>query len=235
MRTAARMIGGVEVHRHRKGDANAKPPFVVVEPAKQRAAMELLEEQVFSAKPFSFPPELYNYLASPRWIHWGTSLTDRVDYPVHQIILSWQGYILSQLLSSTTLTRLHDAELKLPADKDAFTAAELIQRLTRSIYAELEQLKPAEFTNRKPAISSLRRNLQRYYLQKLAPLAMGDAPAPADCQTIAYSQLAGLEVRIKNVLANQQLKLDDYTRSHLEETAARIRKVMDASLELKRP
>ena len=47
-------------------------PFVVVEPAKQREALALLEEQVFSDKPFQFPPDLYNHLAATRWSHWGS-------------------------------------------------------------------------------------------------------------------------------------------------------------------
>ena len=57
-----------------------------------------------------------------------------------------------------------------------------------------------EFTNRKPAISSLRRNLQRDYLKRLSQLAMGDADAPQDCQTVAYAELSALEGRINNVL-----------------------------------
>ena len=36
-------------------------------------ALTLLEEQVFSDKPFQFPPDLYNHLAASRWNHWGTT------------------------------------------------------------------------------------------------------------------------------------------------------------------
>ncbi len=235
MDSAARMIGGVEVYRHHKGDKDAKPPFVVVPADRQREALKLLEEQVFSDKPFDFPPDLYNHLASPRWIHWGTTLTDRVDYPVHRVISIWQEYILGRLLSSLTLARLYDSELKVPSDQDAFTTAELIQRLTRTIFAELDDLKPADYTNRKPAISSLRRNLQRSLLERLSNLAMGNSGAPDDCQTIAYAELTALEGRIQDVLKNDQLKLDDYSRAHLVESAARVRKVLDASLQLSRP
>ena len=55
------------VNRGHKGDANGQAPFVVVDADKQREALALLEEQVFSDKPFQFPPELYNHLASTRW------------------------------------------------------------------------------------------------------------------------------------------------------------------------
>ncbi len=63
---------------------------------------------------------------------------------------------------------------------------------------------------------------------------MGDSHPPADCQTVAYAEFEALEGRIKQVLAGKA-ELDTYTRSHLIELAARIRKVLDARLELKRP
>ena len=232
---AARYVGGVYVNRDHKGDKNARPPFVVVEAANQRAALKLLEEQVFSDKPFSFPPELYNHLAASRWSHWGTSDRDRVDYPAHEVIAMWQDRVLSQLLSSLTLERLHDSELKVAANQDAFTTAELLSRLTTAIFAELETVKPAEYTNRKPAISSLRRNLQRSYLRRLANMALGHTTAPEDCQTVAYFVLQELEGRMKKLLARDEVKLDVYSRAHLSESAARIGKVVEARFTLTRP
>jgi hypothetical protein len=236
MFVASRNIGGIYVNRDHKGDANGRAPFVIVPADKQREALTLLEEQVFNDKPFQFPPELYNYLAASRWSHWGVSEQPRLDYKVHEVIEIWQDRVLSQLLSSLTLTRLHDSELKVPADQDAFTAAELIERLTKAVYAELDQLnQPAQYTNRKPAISSLRRNLQRNYMKRLAQMAMTGSGAPEDCQTIAFAELTSLEGKINAVLANQQVQLDSYTRAHLTETASRIHKAIDAQLSLTAP
>ncbi len=231
---ASRFVGGLYVTRSHKGDANGQPPFVVVDAAKQREALGLVEEQVFSDKPFQFPPALYNHLAASRWNHWGTDVPLRTDYPVHEVIALWQERILSQLLSPLTLERLHDSELKVPADQDALTTAELLSRLTKAIYAEVDKLPEGEFTNRKPAISSLRRNLQRIYLKRLAALAISDSGAPQDCQTLAYAELTGLESRIGNLLKANP-KLDDYSRAHLDETASRIHKVVDARLQLSKP
>ena len=231
---ASRFVGGLYVTRSHKGDANGQPPFVVVDAAKQRKALTLVEEQVLSDKPFQFPPALYNHLAASRWNHWGTDVPLRTDYPVHEVIALWQERILSQLLSPLTLERLHDSELKVPADQDALTTAELLQRLTKAIYAEVDKMPEGEFSNRKPAISSLRRNLQRIYLKRLAALAMNDSGAPQDCQTLAYAELNGLESRITNLLKANP-KLDDYSRAHLDESASRIRKVVDARLQLTRP
>ena len=231
---AARYVGGLSISRSHKGDAKAKPPLEVVSAEKQREAIKMLEEQLFSEKPFDFPPELYNHLAASHWNHWGTSFLDRPDYPVHEVVSMWQDRVLSHLMSSLTLSRLYDSELKVPADEDAFTTAELLERLTKVIFSETDEIEEGEYTNRKPAVSSIRRNLQRIYLKRLAYLAMYSSSAPKDCQSLAHSQLIALEGRIQNVLKGN-IKLDSYTKSHFEESASRIRKVIDARLELLTP
>jgi len=240
MHFASRFVGGVYMHRSHKGDEDASAPFVIVEPARQRAAMDLVAERIFNDEPFQFPPELYNHLASSHWSHWGSNVPLRQDYAAHETIAMWQDRILSQLLSSLTLTRLHDSELKIPDDEDAFTTAELLDRLTSAIFSELDNL-PAEeeFTNRKPAISSLRRSLQRRFISRMANLAMGEAGAPADCQTVAYLELQQLADTIDQWLDKAKpdgdLNLDTYTQAHLVETSRRIQKVLDADFELSRP
>ncbi|MEX0677200.1 MAG: zinc-dependent metalloprotease [Pirellulales bacterium] len=234
MHFASRFVGGVYVTRAHKGDPNAQAPFVVVEPARQREALALVEEQVFSDKPFQFPPELYNHLASSRWSHWGMEIPVRTDFPVHEVISMWQDRILAQMLSSLTLERLHDTELQVPADQDALTTPELLGRLTKAIFSEVDKMPDGQYTNRQPAISSLRRNLQRSYLKSLSQLAMGKTQAPQDCQTVAYSELAALEGRI-NELLKRDAKLDTYSRAHLEESASRIHRVLDARFSLTTP
>jgi hypothetical protein len=226
---ASRYIGGLYVSRSHKGDEKAPKPLEVVPAEKQRAALGLLEEQVFSDKPFNFPPDLYNQLAASKWDHWGTQVAERGDYPAHDIILMWQDRIVSKLLSPLTLSRLHDSELKVANDADALTAAELLERLTKAVYSEVDTTKEGEFTNRKPAISSLRRNLQRAYLRRISQLALGETSAPEDCQTVAYAELGKLKSRIDS-LVGSQVKLDSYTRAHLQETSARIAKVVDARM-----
>ncbi len=222
------------MNRSHKGDAKAPEPYVVVDAKKQREALELLEQHVFNDTPFQFPPALYNHLAASHWDHWGSEIPIRDDYPAHEVIAMWQERILSQLLSSLTLSRLYDSELKVPADQDAFTTAELIHGLTSAIFSEVDKPPAGEFTNRKPAISSVRRNLQRIYLKRISELAMGNTDAPQDCQTVAYVELKQLAERINKLLADK-VKLDDYTRDHLTETSNRIAKVLEAHLQLRAP
>ncbi|HEX4413359.1 MAG TPA: zinc-dependent metalloprotease, partial [Lacipirellulaceae bacterium] len=226
---ASRYIGGLYVSRSHKGDAKAAKPLEIVPAERQRAALELLEQQVFNDKPFNFTPEMYNQLAASHWDHWGTQTVERSDYPAQEVILMWQDRILSKLLSSLTLARLHDSEFKTPTGTDALTTAELIEGLTKSVYSEVDSTKEGEYTNRKPAISSLRRNLQRSYLRRVSQLAMGETFAPQDCQTVAYAELGKLKTRIDS-LVNGQVKLDSYSKDHLQETSTRIAKVLDARM-----
>ncbi|MGC4002409.1 MAG: zinc-dependent metalloprotease [Pirellulales bacterium] len=227
----ARNVGGIEISRSHKGDKDGKAPFIVVDAKTQRDSLDLLGEHVFSDKPFNFPPALYNYLAATRWSHWGLKLPARTDYAIHDTVAMWQDRVLSQLLSPLTLERLYDSELRVASDKDAFTTAELLRKLTGTIYSELDTVKEGEFTDRKPAVSSLRRNLQRNYLERLGNIALGKTDAPNDCRSLARLELTKLDKSIKGTL-DKDLKLDSYSRAHLLEASAYIEKVMDAKIDL---
>ncbi|HEX3658752.1 MAG TPA: zinc-dependent metalloprotease [Pirellulales bacterium] len=231
---ASRFVGGVEVNRDHRGEPKERAPFVVIAADKQREALKLVEEKMFSDKPLEFPPELYNHLAATRWYHWGITMPMRTDFAVHEVIAMWQDRVLDHLLSPLTLDRLYDSELKVPAKDDAFTTAELFSRLTKSIFTELDNLKPGNYTNREPAVSSLRRNLQRIYVKRLSNIALGQGGAPEDCQSLAYAELVGLEKRLDEALAKKD-KLDSYTQAHLQETRDRVHKVLDARLTFSRP
>jgi hypothetical protein len=231
---AARVVGGCDVSRSHRGDKDAKPPFVLWPADKQRGALDLLQEQVFSDKPFQFSPDLYKSLGSTNWNHWGMPSSRRKDYPAHEQISIWQDRILDLLLSPDTLTRMHDNELKTAPAEDLVTTAELVDRLSKAIFSELETVKEGDFSNRSPAIPSLRRNLQRSYLSTLGNLALGRRPAPNDCQTVAYAELASLEAKMRQLLKSNA-KLDTYSRAHLEESADRIQKVRDARFTLNSP
>ncbi|QDT67710.1 hypothetical protein MalM25_06120 [Planctomycetes bacterium MalM25] len=224
---ASRYVGGLYVSRSHKGDDNAAEPFALVAADRQREALDLVSEEMFSDKPFEISPEVYNKLTPSRWSHWGEGSTTRIDYPVHRTILLLQDRTLDQLLGSLTLTRLHDNELKIDPEEDALTVAELLTKLTDSIFAEVKDFEEGgEYTNRKPLISSLRRNLQRSYLARLAKLALDRTSAPEDCQTLAYAELRDLKKAI-DLLLEDDPELDRYSEAHLSEASDRIEKVLD--------
>ncbi|TWT99387.1 hypothetical protein Pla108_03240 [Botrimarina colliarenosi] len=225
---ASRYVGGLYVSRSHKGDADAPDPFKLVDGKQQREALQLVSDQMFSDKPFDIPASLYNKMLPSRWSHWGADDTSRIDYPVHATIRLLQDRTLDQLMGSLTLTRLHDNEMKVAEDDaNAMTVADLLTTLSGSIFAELKDVKEdAEYTNRKPLVSSLRRNLQRSYLARLARLALDRTSAPEDCQTLAYAELADLKKEIDLVLEDEP-KLDRYSEAHLREASDRIRKTLE--------
>jgi hypothetical protein len=63
----------------------------------------------------------------------------------------------------------------------------------------------------------------------VSQLALGETSAPEDCQTVAYAELGKLKARIDSLVGGP-VKLDSYTKAHLQETSARIAKVMDARM-----
>lgn len=235
MFVVSRLVGGVYVYRDHKADPNGRPPLAVVEPQRQRDAVKLLAEHVFAENACQFPPDLYKYLVASKWSHWGAEMDNRVDYPIHDAVLAWQDRIFEQLLSSLTLSRLIDSEFTVPPDQDAYTVAELVEQLSAAVFSETDRIREGgEFTNRKPAISSLRRALQERYVERLANLALGRYPAPPDARTVAYVELEALDARLRSVLEGKA-QLDRYTRAHLTETSARIRKVLESRLEVTAP
>ena len=91
-------------------------------------------------------------------------------------ILSMQLWTVNRLMSPDTLGTLYDGELRVAANKDALTVPELFKTLTAAICRELlvKDQPKGKFTNRKPYISSFRRNLQREYIAQLIELALDE-------------------------------------------------------------
>ncbi|MGQ0637372.1 MAG: zinc-dependent metalloprotease [Planctomycetaceae bacterium] len=239
----ARFPGGVYVHRDHKGDANARSPFKLVEAEKQREAMKLLVDAAFNV-PTLPPPDVLNALAATRWSHWGLREPSRLDYPIHETISRMQSRILFPLLSTSTLSRLHDNEAKQSADADAYTLAEHLRMLVDGIFTEWRDAPRAgQYDNRKPYVGSVRRNLQRVALKELAALVnappgaqfvflLSGGGVPEDARSLVRMYLADLDRQATTVLAAPDVKLDDYSRAHLLDSQERIRKALNAQMQV---
>ncbi len=251
---AARLVGGLYSSRSHRDDPQAKPPFQVVEATQQRKAIELLNEQIFSDTSYQFPPEFYNQLVSTRWLHWGADTVERQDYPVHEVVLKWQQRILEQLLDAKTLTRLADNAMKVGAKEDCFTTAELFRQLLDSIYSEIFEYKIGKNSDQGPAISSLRRNLQREALGEFLRLSLGGGRRsglivtrfgsslgiPPDARSLANFHLKRLLKQVTGILSENSKQekpvvIDDTSRAHLEDIQRRIEAVLDAEIVVSSP
>lgn len=205
-------VSGVPQHRL---------PFEPVPIEEQRQALETLQKYVFAEDALNFSPELLNKLAPSRWRHWGSSpRVGRLDFPIHDLVLLMQGSVLRDLLSGDRLSRLKDIELKTPEGK-ALTLPELFDTLQSDIWTEV--IKPK---GKPMKIASLRRGLQRQYLDILTGMVLRKENVPEDARTLAWYKLKQLDEKLKGVNSE-----DEYTKAHLLETRDRIEKVLNAPLQ----
>ncbi|MBE9057138.1 zinc-dependent metalloprotease [Sphaerospermopsis sp. LEGE 08334] len=213
-------IGGQSFYRVNPVDNKGRLPFVAVPVEKQRQALATLQEYVFDEEALKFSPKLLNKLVPSRWYHWGsTPVTGRLDFPVHDLVLFVQSAVLSDLLSGDRLTRIKDIELK-SKPGEALTLPEIFNTLQDGIWTEVLQPKG------KPEISSLRRGLQRQYVNFLTAMVLRKVDVPEDARTLAWYKLKQLNQQLKRVRSD-----DEYTKAHLLETRDRIEKALNAPLQ----
>ena len=226
-----RFVGGHITHRDHKGDPDERAPITPVDADKQRKALQYICDSMFAKDAFEFAPEIYKYLAVGRWRHWGSrDMRSDPEYPIHDRILQLQLWTLFDFMNPFTLSLIHDAEARLSPDTDALTIPELFNTLTATIFGEIKGKHSGKFTNRKPFISSVRRNLQHEFVQDLIDLALEDngGRSPQAARTQAWYRLRLLGADIVTLL-DSGIELDDYTAAHLIETRQRIKKALEAS------
>lgn len=218
-------IGGQSFHRDHAGESNGRLPFEPVHVEKQRQALATLQKYIFASNAFRFPPELLNKLAPSRWIHWGNEVAiNRLDYPIHDSIFWMQSLVLRELMSGDRLDRLRDIELKSKLGQ-ALTLPELFDNLQNGIWTEVVQPDGKSLN-----ISSLRRALQREYLNIMTGMVLRTKYVPEDARTLAWYKLRQLRDKLNKTLSKSG-KLDEYTKAHLEETRDRVNKALNAQLQ----
>lgn len=219
-------LGGATTSRDHRGDPAARPAFVAVPAERQREALAFLTEEGFGEQAYRFRPELLSRLAPDRWSHWGSASESRIDFPLHDWALAQEGSILAQLLDPAVLSRIRETELRVAPDTQAFALPELFATLGRDIWAEVTA-RPGQPRN----VSSVRRDLQRLYLNRLIGLVVNPAPGtPEDARTLARMTLTDLAGQLDRALARPSTELDLYTRAHLVDSRERIARALDAPI-----
>ena len=107
---------------------------------------------------------------------------------------------------------------------------ELFSSLTGAIWAEIgagAKTRPVKPRN----ITSVRRDVQRLYLNSLIQMAVSPAAGtPEDARALARASLVGLGADIDRALAVPRPDLDAYTRAHLADARERIARALDAQM-----
>jgi len=199
----------------------------------QREALNFVIRNAFYDEAFGLTPELLNKMTTEKWLDegsWSAALQDST-WPVHDRIMGIQSSVMTMLLNPTTLARVYDNEFRTPNEVDMITLPELLDSIQNSVWSELESPEVKRYTARQPLISSLRRNLQREFLDRIIDLTKPDdylGAASRPVSNLALMHLRGLQRIINSVLEDGVVQVDAYSKSHLEEAALRIGKVLDA-------
>jgi hypothetical protein len=225
-------LGGAATARDHRDDPGARPAVANVPAARQRAALAFLAEAGFGERAYRFRPALLSRLAADRWMHWGASpgADGRIDFPLHDWAITQQGSLLGQLLDPAVLARLRDAELRAAPGEATVGLPELFATLTGAIWAEVgagTRLGPGRPRN----IGSVRRDVQRLYLNALIQMTVSPSPGtPEDARALARATLVGLGRDIDRALAAPRPDMDAYTRAHLGDARDRLNRALDAQM-----
>ncbi len=230
----ANWVGGAFVNRDKKGDPGDRPPVEVVPAQRQRDALKYVIDTTFNDEAYGLSPKLLERMSVDKWLdgdgHFGMSA--EATWPIHDRILGIQSSALTLLMNPTTLRRVYDNELRLPAETETLTLPELLDTLTTAVWTELTLPCPDARNDRKPMISSLRRNLQREHLQRLLDLVLeesSDTAAHKPIGNLARMQLRAIKSRIEASLATCANKMDAYSAAHLIESQERVARALEAS------
>jgi hypothetical protein len=228
-------IGGRSLNRYHQGDTVDRLPLEPIPAETQRKALNLLQDQVFNADAFQFPPNLASKLPPSRWFHWGSfPAVQNVEYPLVNQVLLLQTLILSNLFTAERLQRLRDTAFLYP-DRETFSLTELFETLQQGIWIDTLKSNPA-------SIPLLQRRLQHQYLvlliNLLDPLSLQNSSslpdivvaiftygAPEEAGSIARYELQQLGLELRKALGRSS-KLDLESRSHLQDAYDRILQVL---------
>ena len=153
----SKFIGGVYVERSVIGQKGSKKPYTPVNYKDQKRAFKALDKYIFSSENYKIPSEIINFLARQRR---GFEFYSGPEDPkIHDLILSNQARILSQLMAPNTLQRLKDSELY----GNKYKLSEFMTDLNKSIFSEIDG-----------NIDSFRQNLQIIYTKRLVDIVSSD-------------------------------------------------------------
>jgi hypothetical protein len=174
---------------------------VVYEPvpvAKQRAAMEFLNQHIFK---------------TPAWLLDKELMKITGKQPL-DIISAQQSDVLSSLLNKSLLERLSEAEVM--DSSNSYKLTDFLNELRNYVWVELKNHKPVDV---------YRRSLQKLYVEKLkALIGRSGSTNTGDMVSVTKAHIKSLRSGIKTRL---QLPADDMTRYHLEDLLDRMNEMLD--------
>jgi hypothetical protein len=180
---------------------DGKKVYSAVTPDQQKKALQFLNEHAFHTPKSLIDPDILDRLESH-------GSADR--------ILAGQRSLLRMLLNESRLNRMSELASRTP--DGAYRPTDLMSGLHEGIWSELAQ-SPVE-------IDLYRRNLQRAYVDLLAP-TLDNPSTDSDLPALARAELERVSKEVKVVLdANRQTSA--IARVHLEDIKTRVEHALDA-------
>ena len=150
----------------------------------------------------------------------------RLDYNFNDKVFAIQNGLMESLTAPMLLARVREAESH---STEPYRLSEHMDRMTKAIWGEVGGGTAA-------AMKALdgpgtRRELQRAYVDRLAAMMVSPPQGlPDDARALARLQLTRIDGRCSRTLAGKE-PVGDYTRAHLMETRARIKRALEAGRE----
>jgi hypothetical protein len=191
-------------------------PLTPVSPDKQRAALKLLSDAVFSADSFRFSPEFLQRMGIDYLqVDWPNV---NPDFSLTARVQSLQAGALGLLLSDTVAARLLESEGKVNGNAQAFRLEELHAALHAAIWSELRTGQD---------IPLIRRNLQREHANRVATaLLRPSATMPADARALLRVEATALRAEL--VAAQRKSGYSKVAQAHLAQGLATLDEALRA-------
>jgi hypothetical protein len=224
---SARHVGGQILLRRvavsPAAEKGGPPPVTPVDPAVQRRALEVLDEQIFADGAFALPPQTLALLKADLLEDWNYEWRYASDFTLANRIAGLYDSALGTLLQPARLTRVLDNERRTAVKP--LTLPELFGHLEATAFGGL---KPGA------ELSQDRRTLQRLLVARLTKLAVApEQGTPAEAAQVAAATLRSIDKRIAGALPGAPSKAAaGYTRAHLEDLRARIRRTLEAGTQV---
>jgi hypothetical protein len=221
---ATKLVGGVRLNRLHKGQG--MEPMVPLSAAEQREAVDFVFEQFIDEGAVTPNGMLLNRAVQSMHLDFERGPSGARDVQIHNLVAGAQGTLISNLTSATRLIRMIDNEVRMPGGAEAYTVSELFGTITGRVWTELG--------HENVMVSSIRRNVQRAYVDRMSQIMLNDKPFasspdwPEDARSIARLDLTQVSEQIESALASGVA--DRTTRAHLMESHARIGQALSQSL-----
>jgi hypothetical protein len=220
---AAKYVGGTLTIR---ATASANQPLLVPVPAaQQRAALDVVINEIFSSSSFKFDPNVLSRLGVDH--HEPRGATQQgVDFSLPTAVLTLQRGALDTLMADGLAGRMADAESKVANPRQLLSYSEVQTRLSRAVWSELSASRKGQGSG---DIDSLRRNLQREHVRRLAAgLVRASVTTAADVRAVHRQVALQLQSQLKTVVAAK--RGSSLVQAHLEDSLETLTEALKAPL-----